>query len=294
MANPPPKRWPPRSEMNATGTRSRPQIGSRSPWLRKSQTQPDEEGVGCSNFKIGRGNTKMNGVAFTGQFGNLNARPQNRVMPLRPLFARVPNRLVRFKPCWMMSPLAVSTSLESPEFQFDVVIFDVASQMLPWDAIGAVDRGRQLVVARDQKQLPPTMIFDRMVNDGDVQNRRRIARVTVVPLLGRRNGCRRNDKPTSPLKNVGAASDLPLFQVNGHLSQRHPRASQRLTRRFSTGCYSRRASAEETGLEVQVHSHLIHGLDSERHASNRTNGHCFSQGIAAASDFADACDFPSS
>ena len=34
-----------------------------------------------------------------------------------------------------MSPLAVSTDLESPEFQFDVVIFDEASQVLTWDAI---------------------------------------------------------------------------------------------------------------------------------------------------------------
>ena len=67
----------------------------------------------------------------------------------------------------MMSPLAVSTYLESPEFQFDVVIFDEASQVLPWDAIGAVDRGRQLVVAGDQKQLPPSTFFDRMVNNDD-------------------------------------------------------------------------------------------------------------------------------
>jgi hypothetical protein len=49
---------------------------------------------------------------------------KKRHLPLRPLFGRVPNRLVRLKPCWMMSPLAVSTDLESPEFQFDVVIFD--------------------------------------------------------------------------------------------------------------------------------------------------------------------------
>ena len=67
----------------------------------------------------------------------------------------------------MMSPLAVSTYLESPEFQFDVVIFDEASQVLPWDAIGAVYRGRQLVVAGDQKQLPPSTFFDRMVNNDD-------------------------------------------------------------------------------------------------------------------------------
>ena len=42
----------------------------------------------------------------------------------------------------MMSPLAVSTYLESLDFQFDVVIFDEASQVLPWDAIGAVDTSR--------------------------------------------------------------------------------------------------------------------------------------------------------
>ena len=39
--------------------------------------------------------------------------------------------------------------------------------MLSWDATGAVDRGRQLVVVGDQKQLPPSTFFDRMVNDDD-------------------------------------------------------------------------------------------------------------------------------
>ena len=42
----------------------------------------------------------------------------------------------------MMSPLAVGTYLESPEFPFDVVIFDEASQVHPWDAIGAIGRDK--------------------------------------------------------------------------------------------------------------------------------------------------------
>ena len=42
--------------------------------------------------------------------------------------------------------------------------------MLPWDAIGAVYRGRQLVVAGDQKQLPPSTFIDRMVNDDDSED----------------------------------------------------------------------------------------------------------------------------
>ena len=92
---------------------------------------------------------------------------KQRHLPWRPRFARVPNRLVRLQPCRMMSPLAVSTYLESPEFPFDILIFDEASQVLPWDAIGAVYRGRQLVVAGDQKQLPPSTFFDRMVNSDD-------------------------------------------------------------------------------------------------------------------------------
>jgi len=92
---------------------------------------------------------------------------RKRHLPLRQLFHKVPSLLLRIKPCLMMSPLAVSTYLESAQIRFDVVIFDEASQVLPWDAIGAVYRGKQLIVAGDQRQLPPTTFFDRMVDDDD-------------------------------------------------------------------------------------------------------------------------------
>src|SRR4029077_7460587 len=92
---------------------------------------------------------------------------RRRHMPLRRLFAAIPNQLLRIKPCLMMSPLAVSTYLESPDLQFDLVIFDEASQVRPHDAICAIYRGRQLVVAGDQKQLPPTSFFDRLLEDDD-------------------------------------------------------------------------------------------------------------------------------
>ena len=42
---------------------------------------------------------------------------------------------------------------------FDVVIFDEASQVTPADAVPAILRGRQLVVAGDRQQLPPTAFF---------------------------------------------------------------------------------------------------------------------------------------
>jgi very-short-patch-repair endonuclease len=90
---------------------------------------------------------------------------KRRHLPLRRLFAAIPNLLLRLKPCVMMSPLAVSTYLNAREFQFDLVIFDEASQVRPHDAVCAIYRGRQLLVAGDQKQLPPTSFFDRALAD---------------------------------------------------------------------------------------------------------------------------------
>lgn len=95
---------------------------------------------------------------------------KRRHLPLRKLFASIPDLLLRLKPCIMMSPLAVSTYLTSPDIQFDLVIFDEASQVRPHDAICAIYRGRQLIVAGDQKQLPPTSFFDRALAGEDVSS----------------------------------------------------------------------------------------------------------------------------
>ena len=57
-----------------------------------------------------------------------------------------------------MSPLSVSM-LRPPCEWFDVVIFDEASQILPADAITAIKAGKQVVVAGDDRQLPPTSFF---------------------------------------------------------------------------------------------------------------------------------------
>ncbi|MCB1506938.1 MAG: DUF3320 domain-containing protein [Hyphomicrobiaceae bacterium] len=89
------------------------------------------------------------------------AQKKKRHKPLRKLFAETPNLLPTLKPCLMMSPLSVAYYLPADRYTFDVVIFDEASQVRPHDAIGAIMRGKQLVVAGDSKQLPPTSFFDR-------------------------------------------------------------------------------------------------------------------------------------
>lgn len=92
---------------------------------------------------------------------------QRRIKPLRRLFRQIPNLLLTLKPCLMMSPLSVSLFLESENYHFDIVIFDEASQVCTEDAIGAISRGTQVVIAGDNKQLPPTNFFTASVSDSD-------------------------------------------------------------------------------------------------------------------------------
>ncbi|RYD38644.1 MAG: DUF4011 domain-containing protein [Verrucomicrobiaceae bacterium] len=82
-----------------------------------------------------------------------------RHLPVRQLLSRIPSLLPRLKPCVLMSPLSVAQYLEASHRNFDVVIFDEASQIPVWDAIGAIARGSQLIVVGDPKQLPPTNFF---------------------------------------------------------------------------------------------------------------------------------------
>lgn len=84
---------------------------------------------------------------------------KRRKMPLRKLFKSIPNLLLKLKPCMMMSPLSVAYFLEAESYEFDMVIFDEASQIFPQDAIGSIFRGKQVIIAGDSKQLPPTNFF---------------------------------------------------------------------------------------------------------------------------------------
>lgn len=86
------------------------------------------------------------------------ANLKSRHMPVRDFFQAASGVLLAIKPCWVMSPLVVSQLLP-PQPYFDLVIFDEASQVTPADAIPSILRGKQLVVAGDQHQLPPTAFF---------------------------------------------------------------------------------------------------------------------------------------
>lgn len=84
---------------------------------------------------------------------------------IRVLLAETGELVQRIKPCFLMSPLSVSTFLTNDAVYFDLVIFDEASQIFPQDAIGAIYRAKQLIVVGDSKQMPPSNFFNAAIDE---------------------------------------------------------------------------------------------------------------------------------
>lgn len=98
---------------------------------------------------------------------NRELNKKRKIMPIRRLFKNIPNLLLTLKPCLMMSPLSVSLFLETETYKFDIVIFDEASQVCTENAIGAISRAKQVILAGDSKQLPPTNFFQAAISEND-------------------------------------------------------------------------------------------------------------------------------
>ena len=92
---------------------------------------------------------------------------KKRHKPVRKLLEEAPDILTSLTPCFMMSPLSVAQYPPTDQALFDVVIFDEASQIPVWDAVGSIARGKQIIVAGDPKQMPPTNFFSRADDDPD-------------------------------------------------------------------------------------------------------------------------------
>jgi len=95
------------------------------------------------------------------------ANKQRRHMPVRQLMEKMGDVVTTLAPCLLMSPLSIAQFLSANDRLFDLVIFDEASQITVWDAIGAIARGKNVIIVGDPKQMPPTSFFDRSANDED-------------------------------------------------------------------------------------------------------------------------------
>ena len=90
-----------------------------------------------------------------------------RHKPIRQLLKEAGSVIQDLKPVFMMSPLSIANYLATDSVEFDLVVFDEASQVRPVDALGALLRADKAVVVGDSRQLPPSSFFDRVVQSSD-------------------------------------------------------------------------------------------------------------------------------
>lgn len=82
------------------------------------------------------------------------------IWPLRKLLNNFADKgILEILPVWLASPEMVSSIFPLTEGMFDIVIFDEASQLTVESGIPSIYRGKQIIVAGDEKQLPPTNLF---------------------------------------------------------------------------------------------------------------------------------------
>ncbi len=173
------------------------------------------------------------------------ARLQRRHLPVRTLLERTAEVVTSLKPSFMMSPLTVSQFLP-PSFTFDVVIFDEASQIGPADAVNCIYRGRQLVVAGDERQLPPTSFFQ----VGAVEE-------TVGPEAEEQE---RFDEFESILDLCKGTAGLPTLPLRWHYRSRHESLIAFSNHRFYDGNLVTFPSAVAERDDLGVHLYLVDGV----------------------------------
>ncbi len=96
---------------------------------------------------------------------------KGRAATIRKIIDQIPTLLPKLCPCMLMSPLSVAQYIDLEQEKFDLVIFDEASQMPTSEAVGAIARGKALIVVGDPKQMPPTSFFtNTATSDDEMEN----------------------------------------------------------------------------------------------------------------------------
>src|SRR3712207_5360136 len=108
------------------------------------------------------GSRPFDAAIGTGQIGALQRElaKQRRGLGVRQLLARYGELITAVMPCVLVSPDSVARFFPAAAGQFDLVVFDEASQIRVADAVGALGRAKAAVVVGDSKQMPPTSFLE--------------------------------------------------------------------------------------------------------------------------------------
>ncbi len=160
---------------------------------------------------------------------------QRPTRAIRSLIADMPTSFGKLAPCVLMSPLSVAQYLPAGQAQFDLVIFDEASQISTWDAVGAIARGRQAIIVGDPKQLPPTNFFGR--SDDGVDD----AEIAEV------------EKDLPSILDEVAAAGIPTHRLNWHYRSRDEALIAFSNQNYYDGGLVTFPSPEASGQAVRLH-----------------------------------------
>ena len=128
---------------------------------------------------------------------------KQRHKPLRKLLKEAGHAIQQIKPIFMMSPISVASYLEQGELDFDLVVFDEASQMRVAEALGSILRGKQIVVVGDERQMPPTDFFHKHIELEEDEE---------------------EDTPTANIESILSmfrAKNAPEYMLRWHYRSRH-------------------------------------------------------------------------
>ncbi len=169
------------------------------------------------------------------EFGVLarELQKKTRHKPVRSLFNEMGNRLLDLCPCMMMSPLSVAQFLPSDFSGFDLVVFDEASQMTTWDSVGAIARGKNVIVVGDPKQMPPTSFFSGAVNVDDP-----------------------DEEDLESILDQALAARLPHLRLKGHYRSRHETLIA-----FSNSKYYENSLVTYPSSDTKVSAVTLHQVD---------------------------------
>lgn len=98
-----------------------------------------------------------------GVVGEMRRKDLERARPrsIRAMLDDYADAVLALTPCVLASPDSVAQFLVPGSIEFDLVVFDEASQVPVADAIGVIGRGRAVVIVGDSQQMPPTAFFAR-------------------------------------------------------------------------------------------------------------------------------------
>ncbi len=158
-----------------------------------------------ARHRIAHGLPQPEAVAKKSELGLLRhqmnlKRPSKSI---RDVVTAMPDSFRKLAPCLLMSPLSIAQYLPAEMKPFDVVIFDEASQIPTWDAIGAIARGKQTIIVGDPNQLPPTSFFDKSDEeefDEELEDQ---------------------EKDLESILDEAKASGLPTLRLDWHYRSRH-------------------------------------------------------------------------